>query len=164
MMAGGVKRVVIVGCAGAGKTALAAVLAPRLRAAHVDRDDLGELGSDEYGAAVARAVSDDAWIFDGAPYYVESIVYPRADSVIALDYARRVVMRRVVWRALRRPDARDWRDPHHPVRWAWSVWAERRREIAELERRPELRSAQVIRLASPAAARKWLASVPMTPT
>jgi hypothetical protein len=69
------------------------------------------------------------------------------------------VMRRVVSRALSQPDRRSWRDPHHPVRWAWSVWAERRREIAELERRPELASAQVIRLRSPTAARRWLASV-----
>jgi hypothetical protein len=159
MMAAIVKRVVVVGCAGAGKTTLAAALAARLRAPHVERDELGELGSEEYRAAVAREVTKEAWIFDGAPYYEESIVYSRADTVVALDYARRVVMRRVVWRALRRPDTWDWRDPYHPVRWAWAVWAQRRREIAGLERRPELASAQVIRLASPAAARRWLASV-----
>jgi adenylate kinase family enzyme len=154
-----VKRVVVVGCAGAGKTTLAAALAARFRVRHVERDELGELGSDEDRAAVARAVSNEAWIFDGAPYYEESAVYSRADAVVALDYPRRVVMRRVVWRALRRPDPRDWRGPHHPVRWAWSMWAKRRREIAELEHRPELASAQMIRLASPAAARSWLTSV-----
>ena len=162
MMAGIVKRVVVVGCAGAGKTTLAAALAARLRSPHIERDELGELGSDDYRAAVARAVSGDTWIFDGAPYYEENVVYSRADAVVALDYARRVVMRRVVRRELRRPDARGWRDPTHPVRWAWSVWAERRREIAELEQRPELASAQVIRFASPAAARSWLARVPRT--
>jgi hypothetical protein len=27
------------------------------------------------------------------------------------------VMRRVTWRAPRRPDGRSWRDPEHPVRW-----------------------------------------------
>jgi hypothetical protein len=125
----------------------------------VERDDLGELGSDEFRAAVAEAVARDAWVFDGAPYYVDEVVYPRAQLVVALDYPRRVVMRRVAWRALRRPDPRSGGTPHHPVRWAWSVWAERRREIADLERRPELTSAQVIRLRSPAAARRWLETV-----
>jgi adenylate kinase family enzyme len=157
--AGVLNRVVVVGCAAAGKTTLAAALATRLGVPHVERDALGELGSDEFRAAVAEAVALDGWVFDGAPYYVEDVVYRRTESVVALDYPRRVFMRRAVWRALLRPDARSWRDPHHPVRWAWSVWAERRREIADLERRPELASAQVIRLGSPAAARRWLETV-----
>lgn len=153
------RRVVIVGCAGAGKTTLARELAARLHVPHVERDTLGELGSAEYRDAVARVARRDAWVFDGAPYYVDDVLYPRAEVVVALDYPRRIVMRRVVWRALRRPDERSWRDPHHPVRWAWSVWAERRREIAELERRQELASTRVIRLGSPDDARRWLASV-----
>jgi adenylate kinase family enzyme len=156
---GVIARVVVVGCAGAGKTTLAAALASRLRAPHVERDELGELGSDEYRAAVAEAVAGDRWVFDGPPYYVDELVYARAEVVVALDYPRRVVMRRVVWRALRRPDPRSWRDPHHPVRWAWSVWTDRRSEIAALGSRPELASAEVVRLSSPAAARRWLASL-----
>jgi adenylate kinase family enzyme len=153
------RRVIIVGCAGAGKTTLAAELASRLGVPHVERDALGELGSAEFRAAVAEIACAEAWVFDGAPYYVHDVLYPRAQLVVALDYARRTVMRRVLWRALRRPDSRSWGDPHHPVRWAWSVWAQRRAENAELERRPELASAQVIRLGSPAAARRWLACV-----
>ena len=149
----------VVGCAGAGKTTLAAALAARLGVPHVERDELGELGGDEYRDAVAEVAAGEGWVFDGAPYYADEVLYPRADLVVALDYPRRVVMRRVVSRAVRRPDSRSWRDPHHPVRWAWSVWAERRREIAELERRPELASAQVVRLESPSAARRWLAGL-----
>jgi adenylate kinase family enzyme len=151
-----VKRVVVVGCAGAGKTTLSAALAARLGVPHVERDELGELGSPEYRAAVSDLVRREEWVFDGAPYYVDEVVYGRAQLVVALDYPRRVVMRRVVWRALRWPDAQSWRDPEHPVRWAWSVWAERRREIADLERRPELASAQIVRLGSPADADRWL--------
>jgi adenylate kinase family enzyme len=153
------KRVVVVGCAGAGKTTLSGALAARLGVPHIERDELGELGSPEYRAAVADVADRDEWVFDGAPYYVDEVVYRRAQLVVALDYPRRVVMRRVVWRALRRPDARSWRDPEHPVRWAWSVWTERRREIADFERRPELASAQIVRLGSPADARRWLSAI-----
>jgi adenylate kinase family enzyme len=155
----GMKRVVVVGCPGAGKTKLSAALAARLGLPHIERDELGELGSDEYRAAVAHIAGTDKWVFDGAPYYVDEVVYGRAQLVVALDYPRRVVMRRVVWRALRRPDARSWRDPEHPVRWAWSVWTERRREIADLERRAELASPQIVRLCSPANARRWLSAI-----
>src|SRR4051812_43880374 len=121
------QRVVIVGCAGSGKTRLAAALALGTSLPHVERDELGELGSAEYRRAVEEAVAAEAWIFDGAPYWVESIVYRRADTVLALDYRKWTVMRRVIWRSLRSPDARSWFDPTHPVRWAWSVWGERRR-------------------------------------
>jgi predicted ATPase len=95
-MAGIVKRVVVVGCAGAGKTTLAAALAARLRAPHVERDELGELGMTSTVQRSRRVGSNEAWIFDDAPYYDESAAYSRADAVAALDYARRVVMRRVV--------------------------------------------------------------------
>jgi len=101
---------------------------------------------------VAEVVAGDSWVFDGAPYWVEALVYPRADAVVALDYPRRTVMWRVIWRSLRQPDPRSWRDPEHPVRWAWSVWAERRRESAALE----LPHASIIRLRSSREARAWL--------
>ena len=40
-------------------------------------------------------------MFDGAPYNAELVVYPHADTVVALDYPRRVVQRRVLARSLR---------------------------------------------------------------
>jgi adenylate kinase family enzyme len=150
------RRVVIVGCASAGKTTLAAALAECLAVPHVERDELGELGSPEYRLAVAEAVAGEAWIFDGAPYWVDSVVYRRVDTVVALDYPRRTVMRRVIWRSLRSPDDRNWSDPNHPVRWAWSVWGDRRREIATLAALPDLHGAEIVRLRSPGHTRAWL--------
>lgn len=117
----------------------------RLGVQYVERDALGPEGSDEFRANVAAAVAGDQWIFDGAPYWVEDVVYPRAELVVALDYPRRVVMRRVFARSLRTRY-------FFPTRWAWKVWPERRREIDELERR----GLPVERLRSPRQARRWL--------
>jgi adenylate kinase family enzyme len=149
-------RIVVVGCAGAGKSTFSRVLARRLGVPYVERDELGDEGTPEQRAAVERATAGDAWIFDGAPYYVEDVVYPRAQLVVALDFPKWTVMQRVIRRALLQPDARSWRDPGHPVRWAWSVWRERRVEIAELGGRTGL---EVVRLRTPREARRWLAGL-----
>jgi hypothetical protein len=45
-------------------------------------------------------VSRPRWILDGGPYYVEDLVYPATDTVIVLDYAKPVVMCRVLRRTL----------------------------------------------------------------
>jgi hypothetical protein len=94
-------RVVVIGCAGSGKSTLAAALAARLGAPHVRRDGLGAEGSDEYRRAAAEAVSGERWVFDGAPYFVEELVYGRADLIVGFRLSRGVVMRRVITRSLR---------------------------------------------------------------
>jgi hypothetical protein len=166
-----VRRVVVVGCCGSGKSTLAAALARRLGVPHVERDLLGPQGSDAYRAGAAHAVAADAWVFDGAPYYVEDVVYPRTQLVVALDFSRSVVMYRVIRRSLRltlglggggshdRAPLRDWVRPEHHVRWAWTSWPERKREIALLDARPDLAGAETVRLATPRAAAVWLEAV-----
>jgi hypothetical protein len=97
------ERVVVVGCAGSGKTTLARELAARLGARHIERDALGDDQAPGFAALVAAAVeaAGRRWVFDGVPYNAEAVVYPRADALVALDYPRRVVWRRVVARSLR---------------------------------------------------------------
>jgi adenylate kinase family enzyme len=89
-------RIVVLGCVGNGKSTLAAVLAARLGAVHIRRDCLGLEGSDQYRHRAAAAVSGDRWVFDGAPYYIEEVVYRWAGLIVGFDLPRRVVMRRVV--------------------------------------------------------------------
>jgi adenylate kinase family enzyme len=89
------ERIVVIGCAGSGKTTLARALAVRLGARHIERDALGDDEAPSFATQVAAAIdaAGSRWVFDGAPYNAELAVYPQADTVVALDYPRRVVQR-----------------------------------------------------------------------
>lgn len=168
------ERVVVVGCAGSGKTTLARSIAARLDARHIERDALGDDEAPGFAVLVAAAVeaAGRRWVFDGAPYNAEALVYPHADALVALDYPRRVVWRRVVARSLRlwltrRGDGAHtstsppwkWWTPTHPVRWAAQTHAARHTEIAALLDRPEVAHMQRFRFTSPRQAATWLTSL-----
>jgi len=165
------ERIVVIGCAGAGKTTLARVLAARLEARHIERDALGDDEAPGFAARVSAAVAaaGPRWVFDGAPYNAEPLVYRHADTVVALDYPRLVVLCRVVTRSVRlwltsRADGAHisvppwrWWTPTHPVRWAAETHAARHAEIAELLARPELAHTRRLRFTRPHQAAAWLA-------
>lgn len=162
------RRIVVFGAPGSGKTTLARELATTSRRALVERDALGRLGSAGYRRAALGAVRGRRWVFDGAPYHVEKKVYRRADAVVVLDYARRVVMWRILKRSLallvghrcvgahQPEDLRVWPRAEHPVRYAWRIHATRHRDAALLHCRPELRATPVLTFRSPAELRGWL--------
>ena len=166
----------VLGASGAGKSTLSAALAERVGAAHIERDTLwGErvpMESPEFRCAVEDAIAADRWVFDGMPFYVEDIVFAAADAVVCLDYAKPVVMRRVISRSLRQSllrrhvgvhaplPFREWRKPDHPVRWSWSTHAERRQQMREWFAWPELAHTQRILLRSPREASRWLSGMP----
>ena len=158
----------VAGCAGSGKSTLARELAARTRLPLVERDVLGVPGSDQCLAAVGRLAGEGRWILDGAPYYLDDLIYPAADTVVFLDYPKPVVMWRVLRRTaglelFRRPAGAHrpqglaaWRDGGHPVRWAWSSHRDRHREGLALMARADLPGTAIIRFTRPAAARRWL--------
>ena len=160
-------RIVVIGCTGSGKSTLAAVLAARLGAAHIRQDGLGTEGSDQYRHRAAAAVAGDRWVFDGAPYYVEELVYGRAELVVGLDLPRRVVIRGVITRSLREslgwapaphrdPRWRAWLNREHPVRWAWSTWGDRHHELGNLSERAGAGQALIVELSTPRGVTAWL--------
>ncbi len=165
------ERVVVVGCAGSGKTTLAREIAVRLDARHIERDALGDDEAPGFAARVAAALAKAGrrWVFDGAPYNAEELVYPHADAIVALDYPRQVVWRRVVARSLRllltrrgdgahtsTPPPWRWWAHTHQVRWAVQTHAARHEEIAGLLTRPELAHMKRFRFISPREAETWL--------
>jgi hypothetical protein len=78
-------RIVIVGCPAAGKSTLATQLGAALDIPVVRRDDLGELGSEPYRAAIFDMAGTSAWILDGPPFFEEDVVYAAADMILWLD-------------------------------------------------------------------------------
>jgi adenylate kinase family enzyme len=166
-----VERVVVIGCAGSGKSRLARQLAERTGLPLVERDGLEEEGSPGYLSAIAEMAARPAWILDGAPYYADEVVYSAADTVVFLDYRKALVMWRVVWRTARvelfrrpagahRPKGLSaLRDREHPVRWAWTSHADRHREGLALMARPGLAHIQILRFTRPAMARRWLCQI-----
>jgi hypothetical protein len=164
------RRVVVVGCPGAGKTQFAAKLARNIGATHVMRDLLGPLTSDAFRAAVYDAITGERWVFDGPPFYVETLVYPAVDTLVWLDYRRSIVMARAIRRAARRTfrpleDGQGfWSRLHHWVapggpRFAWSVYDQRRQEFGKLQGHPVLKEATFVHLTSPVEADAWIAHV-----
>ncbi|MFI5758972.1 AAA family ATPase [Streptomyces sp. NPDC051569] len=168
------KRVLVAGSTGAGKTTLARTLAERLAIPFHEMDALAITGpgwqeNPLLREDIERISSGAAWIIDsfGHPK-VRDLLWSRADTIVWVDYSRPVIMRRVLRRSAARTllrrrifggnieTAGSWLSPDHPARWAWSQYANRRAKIAERCADPRFAPLDVIRLATPRAAARWL--------
>jgi adenylate kinase family enzyme len=134
------QRVSVVGVSGSGKTTLAVQIASWLGAPRLELDSVFHqpgwepLAQDEFRARVAAFAAADTWVIDGNYNSVRDLVWRRADTVVWLDLPRRVVMRRLIWRTLRRVLSRQelWNGNKEPwsnffradpeksvIAWAW---------------------------------------------
>jgi adenylate kinase family enzyme len=103
------RRIVVIGASGAGKTTVARQLAARLGVAHVELDALHhgpgwtEAEPEEFRRTVGQAISVDGWVADSLyPGKLGELLPLAADTIVWLDLPLRVVLRRLVWRTLRR--------------------------------------------------------------
>ena len=168
-------RVLVVGTSGAGKTALAARLAQRLGGVHVELDEFkhgpnwSERSAEEMRTRTAAAIDGvEVWVADGNYSEVRDVLWPRATTLVWLDYSRprvmsrvirrsldRVVMRRELWNG-NRSDWRRWGDPEHAIRWAWRTHAKNRAKYERLTALAEWSHLEVVRLRRPRDARALL--------
>jgi adenylate kinase family enzyme len=160
-------RIVVVGTSGAGKTTMAKRIAAAfgLPCIELDRlqwgpdwEALTDSDPDEFVRRVSAAISGDAWVSDGNYAVVRDLIWRRATHLVWLDYARAVVMYRVIRRSIARvldqtelwagnkEDWRRWLRPSHPIRWAWSTWKERRSRFERLLRDEQYQHLVVLRL------------------
>jgi adenylate kinase family enzyme len=174
----------VVGSTNSGKTTVARALAARLGVVHVELDsivhqaDWQDLPEDEFLRRAAEATSGDGWVTCGNYQRVrETVIWPRADTVVWLDMPKSVVMRRVIWRTFSRAVARTplwngnrerlrsllpWLREDSMVWWAWTNFDKRRRQMADAGTDPRWSHLQFIHLRSPAEVRAWLAAQPAT--
>lgn len=176
----GCERIVIVGRTGSGKTTLARDLAAALGVPHVELDSL--YFGPEFRTAplpllrerTSAAIAGDRWVTDGNKRAVRDLVWPRADTIVWLDYSLGVSLWRLGRRARRRTSelraqaAATGRRAGLPrqllaaakgVLTALRSHAGQRREYTRLFAEPANQHLAVVRLRSPNEARRWLARV-----
>jgi len=172
------RRIVVVGTSGSGKTTLARTLAQRLGIPHVELDALhwepgwSEASAEVLRERVAQALECDAWVVDGNYSMVRDLVWPRAETLVWLDYSLPVMLWRITTRTFRRAAMREelWNGNRESLRmalfsrdsiilWVLQTYKKRRREYPGLLERPEHEHLRVVRLRSPREAREWLASL-----
>lgn len=137
------KRVLIIGAGGAGKTTLARRLAAHLQLPliHLDehhwRAGWNPMPPDEWRVRVRELIAADAWIMDGNYGGTLDLRLAACDTVLFLDFPRHVclwrVLRRRMWRSSR---ARAELPPGCPERvtlsflvWVWTYPTRRREGI-----------------------------------
>jgi adenylate kinase family enzyme len=174
------RRVSVVGNAGAGKSRFAQRLAAQLGAPWVELDAIHHLADWEpidpatFYAEFDKIASTETWGIDGnyRSVVVHGPVWQRADTVVWLDLPRRTVILQVTLRSLRRVVRREqlWNgnresvrtlltwDPHLSViRWAWAQHGKYRGRFASAMASAELSHLQFVRVGSRREAEAFLA-------
>jgi adenylate kinase family enzyme len=132
------RRVLVAGTSGAGKSTLASAIASALGLSYVEMDSLYHgpqwTARPEFAADVRRFARGRAWATEYQYDSVRPLLLGEADTLVWLDFPRRVVMRRLVVRTVRRrlagqhlwngnyePPLRTvFTDREHLWRWAWN--------------------------------------------
>lgn len=170
------RRLVVIGQSGSGKTTTARLLSHRLGLRHVELDALfhgpGWEPRSSFAADVDAATTADGWVVDGNYSAVRDLVWARADTVVWLDLPRTTTLRRALLRTGRRLLTRVelWNGNRerlrailratHPIRMTWETHAERRALTEQRIADPAWSHLAVVRLRSPRAVRAWLDGLP----
>ena len=170
------KRILVIGTTGSGKTTLARKLAQRLGNPHIELDSLFwepnwvQAEYEVFRDRVSTATASECWIADGNyTSKARDILWGRADTVVWLDYSLLLIMWQLVTRTLRRVVRREelWNGNRESLReqlftrdslflWAIKTHGTFRRHFRYLLEQPEFARLQLVQLRSPRETAKWL--------
>jgi adenylate kinase family enzyme len=175
------RRIMMIGCPGAGKSTLGRQLSDDLGASHVELDALFHQQGwkptpiPEFRAKVSDALAAERWVVDGNYRPVEDIVQRGAETIIWLDLARWRVVSRIIRRSLRRLITREelwngnresWRmltsrDPEQNVIvWSWQHHPKYRNRYGTWLKDDTWASKDVYLLRTPTEVRRFLRNAP----
>lgn len=169
---GAARRILLYGVTGSGKSTAAAHIARHTGLPLVDVDELTWLPGwqgvpessqrDRFSSVAAR----DEWVLDTAYETWLDVVLPRAELVVALDYARWFSLQRLLRRTLVRIVTRQpvcngnretWRStlgPESIVRWHFRTYGTQRRRMRRWAADPD--GPSVLLVGRPSQLRRWL--------
>jgi adenylate kinase family enzyme len=175
------RRVIVVGPAGSGKTTLAHALGSACDLPHTELDALWwnpgwtEVGREEFRRRLAPVVARDRWVVCGNFFSVGSrdLAWPRADTIVWIDLAKWRTIGRIVLRTIRRSRSgvelwpgtgnrehlRGVLGRDALLRFAWRAYPKYRDRYSVIREDPQLAHLTVIRLGSPRTVRAWLEEV-----
>jgi len=176
----GCQRILVLGRTGSGKTTLARELGTAIGVPHVELDALyfgpsfSTVPLPLLRERTSAAIAGDRWVTDGNKSAVRDLVWPRADTIIWLDYPLVVSLWRLGKRALWRTSVlkaktaetggkaglpKQFLSAAKGVLTALRSHRGQRREYPRMFAEPKNQHFAVVRLRSPRATRRWLARV-----
>ena len=174
---GDLRRVIIVGSSGSGKTTLARGISQALGSPHIELDAIRhgpnwtETPDDIFREKVGDATQEDIWVVDGNYSIARDVLWPKATTLIYLDYSVGVIMRRLIARTLRRNIKREvlWNGNKENILDNFKIFSNEsviayslknhwrlRRDFTRLFEHPDYAHVQKIRFRTPRATEEWL--------
>jgi len=172
-------RINVVGTTGSGKTTVAKLLARRLGFRRIEIDALSWLPNwemtprDELARLVDQATQGDDWVIDGNYSDVRSVLWPKLDTIIWLDYSfprvfwqllvrtiRRAITREELWSGCRERFRVSFFSKDSILIWCLKTYWRRRRNYPQLFEQPEHQHIVVRRFSSPREFSHWLSALP----
>jgi adenylate kinase family enzyme len=172
------RRVVVVGTSGSGKSTFARALAQALRLPCVELDahfwgpGWTPRDPEPFRHRIADLAAGEGWVVDGNYGVVRSVLWPRATDVVWLNYGRVTVFSRILWRTVRRVATQEplWSGNRESLRkafgskdsillWSISTYAKNRAKYPALRADPAWAHLRWHEFRLPREARRFLRSV-----
>ena len=172
------RRVIVIGTSGSGKTTFARQLSALLGVKHIEIDAINwlenwqERAPEDFKSLVEQQITAEEWVMDGNYSRVRDVTWRRASAFVWLNYSfpvnfyrmvsrtlRRVVSREVLYSNNRESFRQSFLSRDSIVLWMLKTYRRRRRQYAELLRQPEWREKEIFIFARPRQAADFLARV-----